>query len=1033
MLNFIITWALNNRLIVVLLAVLLIISGYFSFKKLPFDAFPDTTPIQVQINTVAPSLAPFEIEQQITIPIEQSISGLPKLLEVRSISKLGLSQITVVFHDKVPVYFARQLIAERLSEVELPSGVERPKMGPVATGLGEVFHYAVTSKNKTLEEITTIHDWVIQPRLASIPGVAEVNTWGGECKQYHVLIDTAKLIKYDLVLDQVLSALQSNNLNVGGGVISRAGELQIVMGLGLTSNIKEVESIVIKSYQGVLVKIQDVAEVKIGHEIRRGACTINGQGEAVLGLGFMLMGENSYEVTNRLNNSMIEIQKTLPEGVTVKTVYKRTDLVDQVIGTVKKNLFEGAILVIAVLFMFLGSFRAGLIVALVIPLSLIFAFHEMLQIGIAGSLMSLGAIDFGLIVDSSVIMVENSVRHLAENKGRRSVSDVVRDASIEVRKPTMFGELIIMIVFLPILTLEGIEGKLFIPMALTVIFALSGSLIMSLTLMPVLASLFLPKKISENENIIVRSVKYLYLPVLQVAIRLRYYFILFAIVIMGVCCWLSTQLGAAFIPRLSEMGIVINTVRLAGVSLDESVRYGTQIEKIILKKFPHEVADVWTRTGTAEVATDPMGIELSDVFITLRPIKEWVKAKSQQELTEQIRKELSVMPGMRLVYTQPIEMRVNEMIAGIRTDLGIKVFGDDLNILKKKADQIALILKATKGSDDVYVEQLTGQPMLEIKVDKEAIARYGVSTKEVLAIVEAIGEIKVGEVREDQKRFDLVVRLKESSIKDAESVKLILVPTSNGQRLLLGQLTTITQKEGPTTITRESQKRRIVVQSNVTNRDIASFVSEVKEKIEKRVEIPPGYYVAFGGQFEHLEKSKSRLMIVVPLALSLILILLFFSTKSISDTLLIFTGAPFAAVGGVLILWIFKMPFTVSAGIGFIAVSGVSMLNGLMMISAIRQMLAGGMPMIQAVEKGVMMRLRPIMMTALVASLGFVPMALNTGVGAEVQRPLALVVIGGIVSNLILTMLMLPAIFLIFTKNPLEQNKKNIVEGEGSI
>lgn len=627
MLNAIISWSLNNRLIVVLLAILLIISGFYSINKLPFDAFPDTTPIQIQINTVAPSLAPFEIEQLITIPVEQAIIGLPKLKEVRSISKLGLSQITVVFNDKVPIYFARQLITERLNEVELPNGVEKPKMGPVTTGLGEVFHYTVTAKNKTLEEITTIHDWVIQPRLSSIAGVAEVNTWGGECKQYHVLINTAKLIKHDLVLDHVLYALQSNNLNVGAGTISRSGESQIVLGLGLTTNIKEIENVVVKSNLGVLVKIQDIAEVKIGYEIRRGAVTANGQGEVVLGLGFMLMGENSYEVTNRLKNALIDIQKSLPNGFDVKIVYKRTDLVDQVMSTVKKNLLEGAILVIAVLFMFLGSIRAGLIVALAIPLSLICAFHEMLQIGIAGSLMSLGAIDFGLIVDSSVIMVENSVRHLAENKGRRSVSEVVRDASIEVRKPTMFGELIIMIVFLPILTLEGIEGKLFKPMALTVIFALIGSLVLSLTLMPVLASLFLPKKISEKENIIVRFVKLIYQPLLKLAIKFRYYFILAAIVIMGGCAWLSTQLGAAFIPRLSEMGITINSVRLAGVSLEESVRYGTQIEKIILKKFPHEVADVWTRTGTAEVATDPMGIELSDVFITLKPIKEWVKPK----------------------------------------------------------------------------------------------------------------------------------------------------------------------------------------------------------------------------------------------------------------------------------------------------------------------------------------------------------------------------------------------------------------------
>ncbi len=1015
MLERIINWSLENRFAVIGIYVIAIVSGIMALRRLPIDAFPDTTPVQVQINTVASALSPLEIEQQVTFPVEQAISGLPGLEVVRSISKFGLSQVTSVFDDDTDIYFARQLVMERLQTVELAAGIPQPEMGPVATGLGEVYHYIVTGQGKTLEELTTLHDWVIRPRLRSVPGVAEVNTWGGNRKQFHVVVDLNRLMKYRFTMDDVFEALEKNNMNVGGGNITNAGEVHLVQGIALVSNKNEIGNIVIAAYGGVPVHIKDVAEVIVGHEIRRGASTANGLGEVVLGLGFMLMGENSHEVTNRLKKRMDEISAGLPPGVEIRAVYDRTELVDQVIGTVKENLFEGAMLVIAVLFIFLGNLRAGLIVAAAIPLSMVFAFNGMLQAGIAGSLMSLGAIDFGLIVDSSVIMVENSVRHLAQDNGRRSFREIIRDAAIEVRKPTMFGELIIMVVYLPILTLQGIEGKLFRPMALTVIFALLGSLVISLTLMPVLASLLLPRHVKHRENLLMGFFTALYRPVLQRALRYKRFFIFGAMVMLVAGLLLSTRIGSEFIPRLSEMGIVINTVRLAGVSLEESVRYGTQFEKLILKEFPDEVRDVWVRTGTAEVATDPMGIELSDIFITLTPRKRWKKARTQEELTDLLRQKLEGMPGTRMVFTQPIEMRINEMIAGIRTDLGIKIFGDDLQVLENLAAQVQEILKTVPGSADIYTEQITGQPVLEIQVDPEAAARYGVPARHVLEIVEAIGTKKIGEIREGQRRFDLMVRLAEKYRSDPDAVGRILVPTAGGQRIPLARLAKIRQVEGPSTITREWQKRRIVVQCNVSGRDIGGFVREVRKSLEMDLSLPSGYHIAYGGQFEHLERARTRLMIVVPLALILILLLLYTSTQSIRDTLIIFTGAPFAMLGGILALWLRDMPFTISAGVGFVAVSGVAMLNGLVMVSTIRRLVdEQGAPLLEAIEKSALMRLRPILITALVAGLGFIPMALNTGVGAEVQRPLATVVVGGVISDNLLTLLVLPALYALF-------------------
>jgi cobalt-zinc-cadmium resistance protein CzcA len=970
--------------------------------------------VLVQVNTTAPALSPLEIEQQVTFPVEQVISGLPGLAEVRSISKFGLSQVTAIFEEGVDLYLARQMVMERLGAARLPAGIDPPQLGPIATGLGEVFHYLVTGDGYDLETLTTIHDWVIKPQLLSVPGVAEVNTWGGERRQYQVVVQPDRLLRYDLTMDDVFAALRANNVSVGGGNIVQAGELHLVQGMSLTTSVEEIADVVITAHDGVPIRIRDVGDVRIGHEIRRGATTSAGGGEVVLGLGFMLMGENSHEVTRRLRERLEEVQDGLPPGVVARPVYERTELVDHVIRTVQENLAVGAILVVAVLFALLGSLRAGLIVALAIPLSMLFAFSGMLQVGIAASLMSLGAIDFGLIVDSSVIMVENSVRRLADEGGTRPKLDIVRDASLEVRRPTMFGELIITIVYLPILTLEGIEGKLFRPMALTVIFALLGSMIISLTLMPVLASLLLPGRPRRREQLLTRVGRLLYQPVVRAAVRARHAVIAAAVILLAGGAWMGSRLGSEFIPRLEEGAIAINAVRLAGVSLEESVRYATRIERILLERFPDEVRDVWTRTGSAQVLTDPMGIELSDVFVMLTHRDQWTRARTQPQLAAEMQRELSVLPGMRLVFTQPIEMRVNEMIAGIRTDLGIKVFGDDLEVLGHRATEVAAILETVPGAEDIYVEQVTGQPILEVRADQAALARHGVPAGHVMEAVEAVGGIAMGEIREGQRRFDLVVRFPDRFRQDPAEIGKVLITTADGRRIPLDRLARIRQFEGPATITREWQKRRVLVQCNVRGRDVAGFVDEVRRRIDQELALPFGYHVAFGGQFEHLERARTRLLFIVPAALLLILLLLQTSTESIRDALIIFTGAPFATLGGILALWLRDMPFTISAGVGFVAVSGVSMLAGLVMVSTIQQRRADGLALRDAIEAGAVVRLRPVLITALVASLGFVPMAVNTHIGAEVQRPLATVVIGGLVSSTILTLLVLPALYAVF-------------------
>ncbi|MBE0586491.1 MAG: efflux RND transporter permease subunit, partial [Hydrogenophaga sp.] len=841
---------LRNRLLVCVLAAALVVIGGRSLSILPIDAFPDTTPVQVQINTTAAALNPQETEAQITIPVELAVSGLPGLHNVRSISKFGLSQVVATFDDTIDIYRARQLIMERLQTVELPEGLARPQLGPIATGLGEVFHYVVrsTDTNRTPTELRVLQDWVVKPELRKVPGVAEVNTWGGFEKQYHVVVETDRLIKYRLTFEELVEALEANNQNVGGGQIVRGGESLLVHGVGLATNVQEIANIVITSHDGTPVRVRDVADVKEDHEIRRGAVTADGHGEAVLGLGFMLMGENSAVVTHALKAKLAEVQKFLPPDIKLEVLYDRTELVDNVIRTVEHNLLAGALLVIAILFAFLGNLRAGLIVAVAIPLSMLFAGNLMLQAGISASLLSLGAVDFGLIVDGAVVMVENAMRRLVDRQqelGRvltkAEREDVLRSAPLEVARPVAFGVGIIMIVFLPILTLEGIEGKLFQPMALTLIFALLGSLVLALTLTPVPAALLLPRQVKEKEPWLVRLAHRLYEPALILALRFRKLTSLGAAVLFIGAVFIASRMGGEFLPKLGEGAIVGTTVRLAGISVDEAVAQNDRIEQVLMQEFPDEIEHIWTRLGTAEVATDPMGVELADFFLALKPRAQWKQARTQGELTEKMRDVLNQVPGLKPAFSQPIEMRLNEMIAGARGDIAIKVFGDDLEELRRLGGEVQAVLAGMRGASEASVEQLTGQSFLQVRVDSQAIARYGVPTRNVLNVVEAVGSRRVGDVREGQRRFPLVVRLPDKQRTDPDALAATLIPTAAGPVVPLNQLAKITELEGPSTINREWGRRRITVQCNVRGRDVKSFVAEGRERIMAQVTLPEGY------------------------------------------------------------------------------------------------------------------------------------------------------------------------------------------------
>jgi len=1014
MIKKLVEFAIDYRYLVLALAGLLCVLGLIAVVNLPFDAFPDTTPVMVQVNVSSPGWAPEDLERLVTYPIEQALTGLTGLKEVRSVTSYGLCQVNTIFLDDIDLYLARQQVSERLMAVELPDGVGVPQLGPVSTGLGEVFHYIVVSDSDEKSDARTAQDWIIKPQLQSVPGVAEVNSWGGFLKQYLILFDPGLVAQYNLSINDVVKTIQNNLGNVPGGQIERGGELTLVRGVGTVESIEQARKIVIAGVEGVPITVDDIADVVIGHEIRRGASTYNGKGEAVLGLGFMITGENPTEITERLSKRLAEVTKNLPENTKALPVYERTDLVAKVLKTVEHNLIYGALLVIAVLFVFLGNLRAGLIVASAIPLSMMFAFDMMSRMGIAGSLMSLGAIDFGLAVDNTVIQVENSVRRLSQAGEKVNRLHVIRDAIMEVRKPTLFGELIIILVYLPILTLQGVEGKLFKPMALTVVFVLVGSLILSFSVIPALIASFLRGNIKQSEPRFLAWLKKLYKPVIDRAIKYSKPVLVCALVLIAGGIALFTQLGSEFVPRLSEGTIVINLVRLAGISLEQSVEYNTRMEQLLLKEFPDEISHIWSRTGTAELSTDPMGLELSDMFISLHPRKQWTRVSNQEELIAAIDNELSDLPGQNRIFTQPIEMRINEMIAGIRSDVGIKLFGDDLSLLEEKAEEIAAVVESISGAADVSVEQLTGQPQLRIFVDRERLSRFGLSSREVLSAIESFGGVTVGDVFEGQRRFDLVLRIDTTTFKGPEDIPNIIVRSAAGSIVELDRLTTSILDEGPSTITREWSKRRIVIQCNVRDRDLGSFVNELRDVLDTEISLPQQYFIRLGGQFENLERARKRLAIVVPIALMLIFGLLYWTYRSARDAVLIFTGVPLAALGGVVTLTLRDMPFSISAGIGFIALSGIAVLNGLVLVSTIKRNRSDGLPIETAVKQSALTRLRPVFMTALVAAFGFVPMALSTGVGAEVQRPLATVVVGGIMTSTALTLIVLPALYVTF-------------------
>ncbi|MGD9645251.1 MAG: efflux RND transporter permease subunit [Pirellulales bacterium] len=1011
-----ITWSLGHRGIVVAATVIVALAGVYSLGRLNIDAFPDTTPVQVQVNTDVPGLVATEVERLVTYPIELLMGGLPGLVEVRSISQFGLSQVTVTFDDETDLYLVRQLIQQRLTTVEMPTGVPRPELGPVATGLGEVFHYVLapdgTRQALDLTAIRTLQDWEVRPELRTVPGVAEINTWGGLKKQYQVRLNPNLLFKYELTFQQVVHALEANNLNVGGGYIDRQGDMLLVHGIARVTSAEQIGDIQLAAFDGVPVYVKDVAQVVIGHELRRGLVTADGRGEVLLGLGFMRIGQNSHAVTKALAEKFEETRPLLPPGVTADVLYDRTELVDAVIATVRNNLCEGALLVVTILYLFLGNLRAGLVAAAGIPLCMLFAFTGMQWLGIAGTLLSLGAIDFGIVVDSSVVVIESIVRHLGHHGPATGATrlGLIRDAVIEVRKPAVFGQLIIMIVYLPILTLQGVEGKMFRPMALTVMLVLLGSLILSLTLTPVLASFALPKHISEREILLVRVAKRLYATILRLVLRIKVVVSLAAVGCLAVAVVLALQLGTEFVPQLAEGAIVIGLRYPPGTSYLESAKNNTLVEQALLKEFPHEIEHVWSRVGEPDINTDAGTPETTDMFVTLKPRSEWTRATTQVELVGVMEKMLTEFRGRTVWFTQPIEMRLNEMLTGVRADLALKLFGDDLKELIATAGQIAALLRDIPGCADLAVDDVAGQPILQIQLKQDEIARYGISAASVMDVVEAVSGKTVGQVIEGQLRFPLAVILPPDFRTNPQMLAELMLATPSGNRIPLTRVAGIREVRGAKYITREWSKRRITIQCNVRGRDIGSFVAQAQTIVGQKVELPRGYRLEWGGQFENMRRAQGRLLLVVPLALGLIVLLLFVTFRNAIDTTVVFASVPFACVGGIVALWLRGMPLSISAAVGFITLSGVSVLTSMILVSAVRNRLEAGDDPHAAVTTASLDSLRTILMTALVASVGFLPMASSTGMGAEVQRPLATVVIGGVITSMLMTLFVLPVL-----------------------
>ena len=1029
----ILQFALTQRGLVMLATLALASLGMYSYTRLPIDAVPDITNVQVQVNTEAPGHSPLESEQRVTYPIETAMAGLPGLQEVRSLSRYGLSQVTVVFKDGTDIYFARQLVNERIQEarVKLPAGLS-PSMGPISTGLGEIYMWTVESTPGALKpdgtpytptDLREIQDWIIKPQLRTVPGVTEINTIGGHAKSYQVAPDPARLVALGLSLQELVDALERNNTNVGAGYIERRGEQYLIRAPGQLRTLDEVGAIVVKRHNGVPIRIRDVAQVVFGQELRTGAATENGQ-EVVLGTVFMLVGENSRNVARAVDVRLQQVNKSLPKGVIARTVYDRTTLVDKAIATVKQNLFEGAVLVVAILFAFLGNVRAALITALVIPLSMLFTFCGMVGNKVSANLMSLGALDFGIIIDGAVVIVENCVRRLAHAQARHGRTLTRRErlsevfaAAQEARRPLIFGQLIIMVVYLPIFALTGVEGKMFHPMAFTVVTALAGATILSLTFVPAAVALLLNGPVAEKDNRIMGWARKAYERLLdQAGLRQPLVFTLAGVAVL-LSALMVTRMGSEFVPSLDEHDIALHAMRIPGTSLSQAIEMQKQLEKTLLA-FP-EVDKVFAKIGTAEVATDPMPPNVADNFVMLKPRAQWPDPqRGKDDLLAAMQAAIDQVPGNNYEFTQPIQMRFNELISGVRSDVAVKVFGDDMAVLDDTAERISQVLEAVPGAQDVKVEQTTGLPMLTVRVDREQAARLGLNVGDVQAVLAtAIGGRDAGAVFEGDRRFDLVVRLPEPLRSDIDALGDLPLPvpaTEEGQRtgfVKLSEVAAIEFAPGPNQVSRESGKRRVVVTANVRGRDVGSFVAEAQSRIDAQVKVPAGYWTTWGGTFEQLQSASRRLAIVVPAALLLVFMLLFAMFGSVKDGLMVFTGVPFALTGGVAALYLRGIPLSISAGVGFIALSGVAVLNGLVMIAFIRGLREQGMPLAQAVREGALTRLRPVLMTALVASLGFVPMALAVGTGAEVQRPLATVVIGGILSSTVLTLFVLPLLY----------------------
>ncbi|MGQ8877105.1 CusA/CzcA family heavy metal efflux RND transporter [Delftia sp. NA_296.1] len=1034
----IIRFAIEQRWLV-LLAVLAIAGlGIYNYQRLPIDAVPDITNVQVQINTQASGYSPLETEQRITYPIETVMAGLPYLEQTRSLSRYGLSQVTVVFKDGTDIYFARQLVGERIQQARdsLPAGIT-PTLGPISTGLGEIYLWTVEAEDDakkpdgtpyTPMDLREIQDWVIKPQLRNVPGVTEINSIGGYAKEYLVAPAPEKLAAYGFTLADIVTALQRNNSNVGAGYIERQGEQYLIRAPGQVGGIADIREVIVGSAQGQPIRIRDLAEVGLGQELRTGAATDNGR-EVVLGTVFMLIGENSRTVSRAVDQRMAEINRGLPPGVKAITVYDRTNLVDKAIATVKKNLVEGAALVVVILFLFLGNLRAALITALIIPLSMLFTFTGMVHYKVSANLMSLGALDFGIIIDGAVVIVENCVRRLAhaqEARGRSLTRSErfheVFAAAKEARRPLLFGQLIIMVVYLPIFALTGVEGKMFHPMALTVVIALAGAMLLSITFIPAAIALFMGDKVAEKENRLMGWARRAYAPVLARVMAAPAVVLTAAAVAVALSLLLATRLGSEFAPNLNEGDFAIQALRIPGTSLTQSLQMQMQIETALKKEFP-EIDRVFARTGTAEIASDPMPPNISDGYIMLKPRSEWPDpARPRDDLLAAVQALVDSIPGNNYEFSQPIQLRFNELISGVRSDVAVKIFGDDMAVLEKSAQTVAGMLQQIAGASEVKVEQTTGLPMLTVQIDREKASRYGLNMGDVQdAISTAMGGTEAGTVFQGDRRFDIQVRLPDAVRNDLQVLSRLPIALPRGADGRIGfvplsAVATFETAPGPNQISREDGKRRIVVSANVRGRDMGSFVGEAQQKLQG-LSLPPGYWTRWGGTFENLESATRRLQIVVPVALLMVFVLLFAMFGNVRDGLVVFTGIPFALTGGILALWLRDIPLSISAAVGFIALSGVAVLNGLVMISWIRTLREQGASVPDAVTEGALTRLRPVLMTALVASLGFVPMAIATGTGAEVQRPLATVVIGGILSSTLLTLLVLPLLYRLVHRN----------------